>query len=80
MDNPAGRPHGPDGDGTHIFNFTFMFSPRRLFPAGGGALAGCERNWPCFFLSNHDNPCHISRYAAGRRTEARARVAGDAAD
>lgn len=38
------------------------------------ALLG-PRDWPCYFLSNHDHPGHRSRYAAGRRTRARARVA-----
>jgi len=82
MDNPAeaARYYGPDGDGTHmVFNFTFMFSRysaasfRRVVERWQELIG--ERNWPCFFLSNHDNPRHISRYAAGRRTEARARVA-----
>ncbi len=31
--------------------------------------------WPCYALSNHDIPRHISRYAAGADSERRAKVA-----
>ncbi|NLA26449.1 MAG: DUF3459 domain-containing protein, partial [Firmicutes bacterium] len=82
MDNPeeAVRYYGANGEGTHmVFNFTFMFARysaaafQRVVDHWQGLLG--NKNWPCYFLSNHDNPRHISRYAAGRRTEARARVA-----
>ena len=82
MDNPeeAVRYYGADGEGVHlVFNFTFMFTRysaaafRKVVDHWQGLLG--DKNWPCYFLSNHDNPRHISRYAAGRRTEARARVA-----
>ena len=82
MDNPgeAARYYGKAGDGVHmVFNFTFMFARydaaafRRIVDRWQELLG--ENNWPCYFLSNHDNYRHISRYAAGRRTEARARVA-----
>lgn len=82
MDNPgeAARYYGSAGDGVHmVFNFTFMFARyaaaafRRIVDSWQDLLG--ENNWPCHFLSNHDNYRHISRYAAGRRTEARARVA-----
>jgi alpha-glucosidase len=61
------------------FNFAFLFSPwkaraffertdqwYRLLPWGA---------WPNQTLSNHDQKRHITRYARGRETEARARVA-----
>ncbi|HVE81191.1 MAG TPA: alpha-glucosidase [Myxococcales bacterium] len=34
-----------------------------------------ERGWPCWVLSNHDFGRHASRWAAGARTDARAKVA-----
>ena len=71
---------GKGDDELHFaFNFAFLFSPwkarafyRRiaeweaLLPPGG---------WPNQTLSNHDQRRHVSRYAKGWHTEARARVA-----
>ncbi|HYA35795.1 MAG TPA: alpha-amylase family glycosyl hydrolase, partial [Candidatus Binataceae bacterium] len=61
------------------FNFRFLFCPwsasdfrariedvEELFP---------RDSWPTYTLSNHDFPRHISRYAAGESTDARARLA-----
>jgi alpha-glucosidase len=61
------------------FNFRFLFCPwqaasfraqveqvERLFPRG---------SWPTYTLSNHDFPRHITRYAGGESTAARARLA-----
>jgi alpha-glucosidase len=60
------------------FNFEFTNRPWR--PAAflksameyETALAG--EGWPCYVLSNHDNPRHATRYG-GRRTEERAKLA-----
>ncbi|MHB8383022.1 MAG: alpha-amylase family glycosyl hydrolase, partial [Candidatus Binataceae bacterium] len=61
------------------FNFRFLFCPwsagsfraqitqvEELFPRG---------SWPTYTLSNHDFPRHITRYADGDLTAARARLA-----
>lgn len=61
------------------FNFRFLFCPwsaasfraqvaqvEELFPHG---------SWPTYTLSNHDFPRHITRYADGAFTAARARLA-----
>ncbi len=71
---------GERADELHLtFNFAFARCPwsapafhreverwEALLPPGG---------WPTYFLSNHDQVRHVSRYAAGDWTEARARVA-----
>jgi len=71
------------GDGTdelHLaFNFNFTRCPWRA-RAFHRAIADWEqalppKAWPCYTLSNHDIPRHISRYGAGRFTEPRAKVA-----
>jgi alpha-glucosidase len=61
------------------FNFAFLFQPwaaerfrARILEWEG--LCGAE-NWPNYTLSNHDQPRHVSRYALGGHTDARARVA-----
>ena len=69
-----------EGDGVHMaFNFSFMFSPfsaaRFKQEVTDWERAVGTRGWPAYFLSNHDNPRHISRYARGRWTLPRARVA-----
>jgi alpha-glucosidase len=82
VDGPekAARYLGENGDGLHMaFNFSFMyskFSAKRFqaeVEAWESAVAG--KGWPAYFLSNHDYKRHISRYANGKWTEARARVA-----
>jgi len=71
---------GENGDGVHMaFNFSFMFSrfsaSRFKKEVEVWERTVGDRGWPAHFLSNHDNPRHISRYARGRWTEHRARVA-----
>lgn len=63
-----------------VFNFRFThqsWDPRAFaaeIAAWDSALA--EGAWPCYVLSNHDVPRHISRYAnGGRDADARAKVA-----
>ncbi len=82
MDNPreAARYYGEHGDGLHMaFNFSFMFSRfsaaefKQKVEVWEHAIAG--KGWPAYFLSNHDYVRHTSRYAKGKWTEARARVA-----
>ncbi|RJP16685.1 MAG: alpha-glucosidase [Candidatus Abyssobacteria bacterium SURF_5] len=82
IDNPdeAARYLGENGDGLHMaFNFSFMFSRFRaeIFKkkVETWERAIGDRGWPAYFLSNHDYVRHISRYAKGKWTEARARVA-----
>jgi alpha-glucosidase len=61
------------------FNFRFFFCPweadafRRAIEDTENMLGA--RAWPTYTLSNHDFPRHISRYASGDETEARARAA-----
>jgi alpha-glucosidase len=76
----AAQYHGPNNDELHMaFNFNFLFQPwsaRRFFNAASRWYAALPHGaWPNFNLSNHDQVRHISRYAAGTATEARARVA-----
>jgi alpha-glucosidase len=60
------------------FNFDFTdqgWNPRNFLQSVESyerALAG--EGWPCYVLSNHDIPRHVTRYG-GRRPEARAKVA-----
>lgn len=67
------------GELQQAFNFRFLFCPwsaayfraqvaevERLFPRG---------SWPTYTLSNHDFPRHITRYADGESSAARARLA-----
>lgn len=68
-----------EGDGVHMaFNFSFMnsrFSASRFSSeVSAWESAVGDRGWPAYFLSNHDNDRHISRYARGKWTLARARV------
>ncbi len=76
----ASRYYGEQDDGTHlVFNFSFSAAPfqvksfkkevRRWEEAIG------SRGWPCYFLSNHDMPRHASRFAKGKSTLDRARIA-----
>ena len=72
--------HGRENDELHLaFNFEFLFQPwnarrfaraakrwYRVLPDGA---------WPNFTLSNHDQKRHVSRYAFGRHTDDRARIA-----
>lgn len=72
--------HGPHGDGLHMaFNFEFLFSRWGAERFRGAAARWYESlpagAWPNFTLSNHDQKRHYARYANGRWTEARARVA-----
>ncbi|HOG45657.1 MAG TPA: alpha-glucosidase [Anaerolineae bacterium] len=76
----AARYYGEHGEGANlVFNFSFMnapFSaPRLRHEVDRWEQAIGARGWPCYFLSNHDNSRHASRFAAGRATTARARVA-----
>jgi alpha-glucosidase len=82
MKNPveAARYLGDHNDGLHMaFNFSFMFSPfsaeRFKAEVETWEKAIGKNGWPAYFLSNHDYVRHISRYAKGKWTEARARVA-----
>ncbi len=71
------------GDGKlHMgFNFAFTFQPwlPRAFQdaalAWEKALAGDPTTWPCYVLSNHDNPRHVTRHGGGPFADARAKVA-----
>lgn len=76
----AAEYHGPDGEELHLaFNFEFLFqrwgAKRFARAAERWFHALPDDAWPNFTLSNHDQPRHISRYARGAATEARARVA-----
>jgi alpha-glucosidase len=70
-----------DGDELHMaFNFAFLFQKwgasnfLRVIDEWDGLLNG--RGWPTYTLSNHDLPGrHYSRYAKGKETEKRARIA-----
>ena len=61
------------------FNFAFLYEPWRAY----GFLRRIEEwehlprgiGWPNYTLSNHDKLRHITRYAKGRETQNRARVA-----
>jgi alpha-glucosidase len=60
------------------FNFEFTNQPWRA-GAFAGAIARCEAalgeaGWPCYVLSNHDVPRHVSRYG-GRFAVERAKLA-----
>ncbi|MBM3135031.1 MAG: DUF3459 domain-containing protein [Chloroflexi bacterium] len=72
--------YGSGSDELHLaFNFAFLECPwsapafQRVIEAWDKAVP--PAGWPCYVLSNHDQTRHISRYAAGRCTEARAKVA-----
>jgi alpha-glucosidase len=65
------------------FNFDFLAQPweptaiQRSIARWDGLLAA-ENTWPCYVLSNHDNPRHAWRYGRGvtaAEADARARVA-----
>lgn len=70
-----------NGDELHLnFNFAFGFCPwkascfHRNIEEWEGLLK--DKGWPVYTLSNHDDPKrHISRYARGKHTQARAKVA-----
>jgi alpha-glucosidase len=69
-----------DGDGVNMaFNFSFMnsrFSAARFRnEVEAWERAVGNRGWPAYFLSNHDNDRHISRYGRGKWTIPRARLA-----
>ena len=72
--------YGNGTDELHLaFNFAFLRCPwdARAFHR---AIEAWERAlppgaWPCYVLSNHDVTRHYSRYAAGRWSDARAKVA-----
>jgi alpha-glucosidase len=68
---------GPDRLHT-VFNFLFTHQPwdPRAFAASIAAWdsALAERAWPCYTLSNHDVPRHVSRYGK-RDADERAKVA-----
>ncbi len=64
-----------------VFNFDFFFNPFRA-EAFREAVSLWEdmlpeKAWPTYFLSNHDQPRHISRYGKGNEDEiiTRAKVA-----
>jgi alpha-glucosidase len=69
-----------DGEGLHLaFNFTFLYCPWRA-TAFADAVDCWEtllgpNLWPNYTLSNHDQPRAFSRYARGKDSVARARVA-----
>jgi len=72
--------YGNGADELHLaFNFAFLHCPwdarafHRTIEAWERALP--PGAWPCYVLSNHDVPRHYSRYALGRFSEARAKVA-----
>ena len=72
------------GDKLHlVFNFDFLQQPwspahiQRAIARWDRLLVG-EGTWPCYVLSNHDNPRHASRYGRGvaePEADARAKVA-----
>ena len=71
------------GDGTdqlHMaFNFAFTHQPWRP-RAFQQAIAAAEAAiapgaWPCYVLSNHDMPRHVTRHGEGPFADARAKVA-----
>lgn len=72
--------YGNGADELHLaFNFAFLRCPwdagafQRVIEAWERALP--PGAWPCYVLSNHDVVRHYSRYAAGRFSDARAKVA-----
>jgi alpha-glucosidase len=80
----AEDPHTPAkyiGEGKlHMaFNFGFMFQPwlPRTFQQSAQAWEAAmpPDGWPCYVLSNHDNPRHVSRHGGGPFADARAKVA-----
>ncbi|MBP7603411.1 MAG: alpha-glucosidase [Spirochaetes bacterium] len=62
-----------------VFDFSLLYSKwsgRKFLKTARKWLALVpEDGWPCHVLSNHDQVRHISRYARGGYTDARARVA-----
>jgi len=72
--------YGQSDDELHMaFNFNFTHSPWRARAfhqtVSDWEMALPSGSWPCYALSNHDVRRHVSRYAAGRFTEPRAKVA-----
>jgi alpha-glucosidase len=69
-----------NGDGLYLaFNFAFLYCPWRA-SAFANAVDCWEKLlgpnlWPNYTLSNHDQPRAFSRYARGKDSVARARVA-----
>ncbi|MGH7779141.1 MAG: alpha-amylase family glycosyl hydrolase [Candidatus Binataceae bacterium] len=61
------------------FNFRFLFCPWKAasFRAQVGQVEQVfpHGSWPTYTLSNHDFPRHLTRYAGGAWTAARARLA-----
>lgn len=71
---------GSGDDELHLaFDFSLLFtkwSARRFFEVlkkWDGLIPA--KGWPCYVLSNHDQPRAISRYASGNDTMKRAKVA-----
>jgi alpha-glucosidase len=62
-----------------VFYFDFLFQPWSALRIHKSLASWYSRlpagAWPSFTLSNHDNLRHFLRYAKGRWTQARARVA-----
>lgn len=76
----AAKYYGDNNDGMHlVFNFAFMHSKfkaqsfKRSITNWLEVTAG--RGWPSYFLSNHDQPRHITRYKKGKWTISRAKIA-----
>ncbi len=72
--------YGENNDGMHlVFNFAFMHSKFKASSFKKNIQNWLDvtkdKGWPSYFLSNHDIPRHISRYAKGKWTLARAKLA-----
>lgn len=79
-DPPLVASYYGDGDELHMaFNFAFLYQPWSAQRFKSQAMSWYrlleDRGWPCFTLSNHDQPRHYSRYEQNNDGEARARVA-----
>ena len=72
--------YGSGNDEFHL-NFNFEFLRQSCDPRGFHRMVRKWETglppgaWPCYVLSNHDVTRHYSRYAAGRWSDARAKVA-----
>lgn len=71
---------GNGRDELHLaFDFSLVFekwSAKRFFNRISGIYKAMpEKGWPCFVLSNHDNPRSAARFGRGLRGERRNRVA-----
>src|SRR5512135_1424362 len=62
-----------------VFNFGLLrqkWNTRKFYEVVEAWEAKLSKDdWPCWTLNNHDNPRSITRYAAGKLAEARAKVA-----